>query len=69
MYTDGIPEATNANEELFGLDRLTSALNINPAANPKELLSTVRKQVDDFVGDVPQFDDLTMLAIKFNGRK
>ncbi|MCR5045201.1 MAG: SpoIIE family protein phosphatase [Treponema sp.] len=68
LYTDGVPEATNAKEELFGLDRLMEALNIEPSAKPKELLPIVRAEVDKFVGDAPQFDDLTMLAITYNGR-
>ena len=42
---------------------------MNPAAEPKDLLGIVRGEVDKFVGEAPQFDDLTMLAIKFNGRK
>lgn len=68
IYTDGVPEATDANEKLFELERLEKALNINPAATPDELLSNVRGEVDKFVGDAPQFDDLTMLALKYNGR-
>ena len=68
IYTDGVPEATDANEKLFELDRLEKALNINPAASPNELLSNVRGEVDKFVGSTPQFDDLTMLALKYNGR-
>ncbi|MCR5044985.1 MAG: SpoIIE family protein phosphatase [Treponema sp.] len=68
VYTDGVPEATNASQELFGMDRLLQALNIEPSATPKELLPIVRSQVDEFVGDAPQFDDLTMLALKYNGR-
>lgn len=68
VYTDGVPEATNANNELFELERTVQALNVNPAAEPKELLSIVRGEVDKFVGEAPQFDDLTMLAIKYKGR-
>ena len=68
IYTDGVPEATDANEKLFELERLEKALNINPAASPEEVLSNVRSEVDKFVGDAPQFDDLTMLALKYNGR-
>lgn len=69
VYTDGVPEATNAANELFEFERTVKALNVNPAAEPKDLLGIVRGEVDKFVGDAPQFDDLTMLAIKFNGRK
>lgn len=69
IYTDGVPEATDANEKLFELDRLKNALNINPEAAPEEVLSNVRSEVDKFVGSAPQFDDLTMLALKYKGRK
>ena len=64
VYTDGVPEATNADEELYGTDRLVEELNRHPDAGPEELLPAVHKDVDRFVGDAPQFDDLTMLAIK-----
>ena len=69
IYTDGVPEATNAHNELFELDRLEKALNINPAAKPKDLLPIIRREVDRFVGDAPQFDDLTMLSLTYYGRK
>ncbi|MBO4546542.1 MAG: SpoIIE family protein phosphatase, partial [Treponema sp.] len=68
VYTDGVPEATNANNELFEFERTVQALNVNPAAEPKELLGIVRAEVDKFVGDAPQFDDLTMLAVRYKGR-
>ena len=67
VYTDGVPEATNANNELFGNERMLRALNRNPDASPTALLRTVRREVDDFVGSAPQFDDLTMLALKYRG--
>jgi sigma-B regulation protein RsbU (phosphoserine phosphatase) len=63
LYTDGVPEATNASEELFGTDRMIEALNIDPMAEPKDLLKNVRGEVDGFVKEAPQFDDLTMLAL------
>ena len=67
VYTDGVPEATNADEELFGEQRLLDALNIDPKASPEELISNVRSSVDAFVKDAPQFDDLTMLCLVYNG--
>ena len=67
MYTDGVPEATNANNELFGNERMLQALNRQPDASPTSLLNTVRHDVDDFVGSAPQFDDMTMLALKYYG--
>lgn len=68
VYTDGVPEATNANNELFGNDRLLDALNRNPAATPAELLPSVKKEIDEFVGDAPQFDDITMLGFVYHGK-
>ena len=64
LYTDGIPEATNAREEMFGTDRMLEALNLEPDANPERLLSNVLNSVNNFVGSAPQFDDMTMLALK-----
>ena len=63
-YTDGVTEATDKNKNLFGNDRLIEALNINPASSPTELIATVRKSIDAFVGDAEQFDDITMLSFK-----
>ncbi|MBQ7584028.1 MAG: SpoIIE family protein phosphatase [Lachnospiraceae bacterium] len=67
VYTDGVPEATNANNELYGTDRMLKALNSDPGAGVKELLENVKKSVDGFVGSAPQFDDLTMLAFNYYG--
>ena len=68
VYTDGVPEATNAREQLFGEERMLQALNQAPDPRPEALLATVRQAVDEFVGDAPQFDDLTMLAFRYQGR-
>ena len=67
VYTDGVPEATNAVNELFGPERMLDALNRDPDASPEELLHTVRKEIDAFVGDAPQFDDITMMNFCYNG--
>ena len=64
LDTDGAPEAEAESKEMFGMDRLVEALNKDADANPKELLGNVRSAVDEFVGDEPQFDDLTMMGIK-----
>ena len=63
LYTDGVPEATNADEQLFGTDRMIEALNKEPGAAPSVILANVKKATDEFVGEAPQFDDLTMLAV------
>ena len=69
VYTDGVPEATNANVEMFREDKMLDALNSDPAAEPEQLLTNVKDAVDDFVGEAEQFDDLTMMCIKLKGLK
>ena len=69
VYTDGVPEATDAEYKLFGTDRLTEALNADPDAEPEQTLKNVREAVDAFVKDAEQFDDLTMLCLEYRGRE
>lgn len=68
LYTDGAPEATDINEQLFGTDRMLEALNKAPASKPQELIQNVRESIDEFVGEAPQFDDLTMMCLKYYGK-
>ena len=65
LYTDGVPEATNARNELFGTARMLAALNADADASPEQLLKNVRAEVDKFVDGAEQFDDLTMLCIEY----
>lgn len=67
VYTDGVPEATNKDNELYGTDRMLTALNNNKDASCNELLKEVRASIDGFVGDAPQFDDITMLSFAYHG--
>ena len=70
VYTDGVPEATDASRQLFGTERMLAALNEkSDAAFPKQLLLSVRRAVDNFVKDAEQFDDLTMLCLEYLGSK
>ena len=69
VYTDGVPEATDAHEEMFGNQRMVAALNKYMNRNSEGLLRGVRSEVDQFVGDAPQFDDLTMLAVRYYGKE
>ena len=64
LYTDGAPEATNAEEKLFGMDRVLETLNKDPDADPQKLLKNVEDAINVFVGEAPQFDDLTMMAVR-----
>ncbi len=67
LYTDGVPEATDAREQMFGTDRMLAALNEDSAASPAQVLENVRRAVDDFVQEAEQFDDLTMLCLEYRG--
>ena len=67
VYTDGVAEATDAHDELFGTDRMLEALNEDPDSPPDVLLHRVKEHIDRFVGDAPQFDDITMLCLKYLG--
>ena len=67
LYTDGVPEATDADNVLFGTDRLLGALNNAKKAKPKALLENVKASVSAFVGDAEQFDDMTMLGLIYKG--
>lgn len=69
LYTDGVTEAANAENDLFGDARLLSAINCSECATAEETCAFVRSSVDGFVGDVPQFDDITMLSLYFKKRK
>ncbi len=65
-YTDGVTEATDAHNVLFGNDRLLEALNKDTDANAEQICKNVKDSINEFVGEAPQFDDITMLCIKFN---
>ena len=67
LYTDGVPEAADPDNELFGTDRMLEALNSEPDADPEKVLDNVREHVDGFVRDAEQFDDMTMLCFRYNG--
>ena len=67
LYTDGVTEATDLNEELYGEDRLHSILEKYKDESMEVICSEIKKDVDLFAGEAPQFDDITMLALKYNG--
>ena len=67
VYTDGIPEANNGAGEMFGEDRLVATLNEAPDAAPEALIRHVCGAVERFADGAPQFDDITMLCLRYNG--
>ena len=60
-------EATDADGELFGTDRMLDALNADPSADLDKLDKSVRDSIDEFVADAPQFDDITILTFRYTG--
>lgn len=64
LYTDGVAEATDTNDVLFGTQRMLAALNRHGHEPVEILLQSVKTEIDQFVGDAPQFDDITMLAVE-----
>ena len=67
IYTDGVPEAKDADDNMFGMKRMLQALNAEPDAEPDRLLENVSDAVREFVQDAEQFDDLTMLCLEYEG--
>ena len=68
IYTDGVTEATDASGQLYGEARLAAVLNANRDCAPEPLLSAVRADVEAFVGQAPQFDDITALSLCYYGQ-
>ncbi len=67
VYTDGVTEATDARNQLFGTDRMLEALNREPDADAQRTLENVMDGIREFVGDAEQFDDITMLGFRYLG--
>ena len=65
QYTDGVTEATNVSNELYGMERLGAVLNKVKDRTPNDILPAVKKDIDEFVGAAPQFDDITMLCLEY----
>ena len=68
LYTDGVTEATDANKELYGDDRLQTALDRQGNVPVRQLLTGIKESIDAFVGDAEQFDDITMLGLEYRER-
>ena len=69
LYTDGVPEATNTENKLYGEDRLLDFMNHNSTVEATALLPALKANIDEFVGEAPQFDDITMLMLDYKPKK
>ncbi len=67
VYTDGVTEAQNSRKEMFGLDRTVCALNRAADDTPEGIIVKVRGEIQDFMGEAEQFDDITMLSFEYLG--
>ena len=68
IYTDGVTEATNEQDELYSEQRMVEALNRHTEENCEQLLHAMSKELQDFVKEAAQFDDITMLALTYYGQ-
>lgn len=68
LYTDGVPEATNHENELYGSEQLAKVLNENKELDADQLIKKVKEDVDLFANGAPQFDDITMLCLEYRHR-
>lgn len=65
LYTDGVTEAENAANELYGEDRLLACFEQMKNSAPEEVIETIKQSVEVFVNGADQFDDMTMLCFKW----
>lgn len=64
LYTDGVTEALNKDQERFGLERLKEVFQTHNDKSPQALMGLVKDEVYDFIGDVPQYDDITLVVLE-----
>ena len=69
VYTDGVPEAGESRSALYGTDRMMEALRTAENESPQKILAAVDASVREYVGDAPQFDDVTMLCVEYKGQE
>lgn len=68
-YTDGITEAFNDKNEMFGEQNLVDSLNKNKTSDIKQIIENTTTDIKNYMNSTPQSDDITMLAFKYNGDK
>ena len=68
LYTDGLAEAVDQDEQMFGTDRILEKLNTDPERSPEEILHDMRTAVYDYSGTEELFDDLTMMCMTYHGQ-
>jgi len=69
QYTDGVNEAQNQKQEMYGMDRFVDEVKANRTLSPKDIVSKIFEKINIFSGTAPQYDDITLLAMKWYGQK
>ena len=69
VYTDGVPEATAVSKEMYGTSRIVDVMNEDTSATPEQMITHIWNSVGEFVYGAEQFDDLTMLALEYKGKR
>jgi sigma-B regulation protein RsbU (phosphoserine phosphatase) len=67
VYTDGLAEAQDVNDQFYGIERVVETLNTEKEGSPQEIIEGMKKVIDEFEEGTPQFDDLTMLCVEYKG--
>jgi serine phosphatase RsbU (regulator of sigma subunit) len=67
QYTDGINEARSPEDDEYGMKRFIEEIKINRGKTPGELVGGIIKRHSEFVAEAPQFDDITLLVMKWHG--
>ena len=65
LYSDGIPEAVNLSGEVYSQSRLRGHLSAMHSQSSKDAIGAIKQDLDEFVGTADQFDDVTLLALKW----
>jgi len=65
QYTDGVNEAQNSSGEEFGMNRLADVVKSPATLNPSDLVDATIRSLETFVGSAPQYDDITILVMKW----
>ncbi len=69
LYTDGVVEAQNMQNEQFDIERISNILHRSQKKNPDIIIETIAETVESFIGDMPLLDDLTLLAFQQHEEK
>ena len=69
LYTDGVTEAMNDHKEMFTMDRMKQSLLSMEELSPVQCIATIETAVEQFVGAAPRSDDITMVVVRYQGKK